>query len=523
MFDQQVRKTISDRPVAGGSEALEGGGVHAVDQCRRAHGVQDGLAGDPDVQGRQVVLLVEGAGQFARGDRMIGAVLHVVFARPQQLDRRARHLLGDGNGLPDIVGHAATAEAAAEDQLVNLALFGGQAGGFQHRGERRLAVLRSGPDLALVRRVKRRGVQRLHRGVVLVGIVVDRLDFPGGAGDGGLGVAVLVADESGLRIVEALGQPLADRFAGDLGVLAFVPDDRQRVERGLGVPPGVGDDGDGRVVDPHHLLDALHAHDLGFVIAFQLAAEYRAVLQRGVQHARQLDIDAVDHLAGGLVGGIEPLDALAGDFPVLRILQLDVGIGGRRQLGGGFHHLAVGRGLARRRVGDDAVGGGAFRSRHLPLIGGGLDQHDARGGAALADIILRGADTAAAAGGEIAPGAFARHALAGRRIFGRDFRPVAFEFFGDQLGKAGEGALAHFRSRDPDHDGVVGPDHHPDVDFGRTVGGAHHGGAAEGKVETEREAGAGRGGADDEGAAIQFGHFGHMIHDCLLTRSRRRG
>jgi hypothetical protein len=30
-----------------------------------------------------------------------------------------------------------------------------------------------------------------------------------------------------------------------------------------------------------------------------------------------------------------------------------------------------------------------------------------------------------------------RH-FAGRRIFGGDFRPVAFEFFGDQLGKAGE-------------------------------------------------------------------------------------
>jgi hypothetical protein len=125
-------------------------------------------------------------------------VRHVVFARPQQLDRRARHLLGDRDRLPDIVGHAATAEAAAEDLLVDLALFGGQAGGLQHRGESRFAILRSGPDLAFVRGVKRRGVQRLHRGVVLVGIVVYRLDLFGGAGDGGLGVAVLVADESGL-------------------------------------------------------------------------------------------------------------------------------------------------------------------------------------------------------------------------------------------------------------------------------------------------------------------------------------
>ena len=154
---------------------------------------------------------------------------------------------------------------------------------------------------------------------------------------------------------------------------------------------------------------------------------------------------------------------------------------------------------------DDAVGGGAFRGRHLPFIGRGLDQHHARGGAALADIFLRGADAAAAAGREIAPGALAGDALAGRRIFGRDLRPVAFEFFGDELGEAGERALAHLRARDADHDGVVGPDHDPGVDFRRAVGGADHGRAAEGNVEAEREAGADGGGADHEGAAVESG------------------
>ena len=103
---------------------------------------------------------------------------------------------------------AAPAEAAAEHQLVHLAFVGRQAGRFQHRRERGLAVLRAGPDLAFVRRVERRGVHRLHRGVVLVGIVVDRLDLLGGAGDGGLGVAVLVADEGGC----ASSRPSAEPF-----------------------------------------------------------------------------------------------------------------------------------------------------------------------------------------------------------------------------------------------------------------------------------------------------------------------
>ena len=196
----------------------------------------------------EIVVGIERAGQLALRDRMILAVRHVLFARPHQLDRRARHLLGDQHGLPDIVGQAAPAEAAAEHQLVDVALVGRQAGGLQRRGERRFAVLRAAPDLAFVGRVERRGVHRLHRGVVLVGIVVDRLDLLGGAGDRGLGVAVLVADEGRLRCRD-LPSAFRDRRAGDLGVLAFVPDDRQRVERGLGVPPGIGDDGDGGVAD----------------------------------------------------------------------------------------------------------------------------------------------------------------------------------------------------------------------------------------------------------------------------------
>ena len=66
-------------------------------------------------------------------------------------------------------------------------------------------------------------------------------------------------------------------------------------------------------------------------------------------------------------------------------------------------------------------------------------------------------------------------------------------------------ALAHLRAGDADDDGVVGPDHDPGVDLGRAVLGADDLGAAERNVETEREPAADGGGADDEGAAIDFG------------------
>ncbi|MGY3508453.1 hypothetical protein ACVIQY_001428 [Bradyrhizobium sp. USDA 3051] len=455
------------------------------------------------MQRDQIVVGIERAGHLALGDRVISAVRHVLFARPQQLDRRARHLLGDQDGLADIVGLAAPAEAAARHHLVHVALLRRQARRFQRGREGCLAILRAAPDLAFVRRVERRGVHWLHGGVVLVGIAVDGLDFFGGTGNRRLRVAVLVADIGRLPVIEALGQPFRDRLARDLGVVALVPDDRQRLQCGLGVPPGVGNDGDRGVADLDDLLDAFHAGDLGFVIAFQLAAEHRAILDRGVQHARQLDIDAVDHGAGGLLGGVQPLHALADQLPVLGVLQLD--LGRRRQLGRGLGDLAVGRGLAGRRVGNDAVGGRAFGRRHFPRLGGGLDQHHACGGTALADVVLRRADAAAAAGREIAPDALAGDALARCRIFGRDLRPVAFEFLGDELGKAGEGALAHFGAGDADDDGVVGPDHDPGADLRGAVGRADHGGTAEGDIEADCETCADRGGADDEGTAVHPG------------------
>jgi signal transduction histidine kinase len=78
---------------------------------------------------------------------MVEAVQHVLLARPDQLDRRAGDLTGDVDGLADIVLEvAATAEAAAEVQLVDVALLDRQLGGDRGRGEARLAVLKVMPN-----------------------------------------------------------------------------------------------------------------------------------------------------------------------------------------------------------------------------------------------------------------------------------------------------------------------------------------------------------------------------------------
>src|SRR5262249_6420422 len=297
----------------------------------------------------------------------------------------------------------------------------------------------------------------------------------------GLGVAVLVADE-GLVGVEAFLEPLGNRFTRYLGVLATIPDDGQRIESGFGVPPRISDDGDGIVGNGYDLLDAFHRLDLGRVETLQFAAEHRTGLDRGVEHARQLDVHAVDHLADRLVGGVETFDALADELPVLRVLERHVF--GRLDLRRRGCDLSVGRRTVRRLVRDHAVRRRTLGRRYLPLVGRCLNEHYACRRAAFAHVILRGTDAAAAAGAEITPGILARNTFARCWIFGRHFRPVAFEFLGDHLRKPRKRALAHLRACDADDDGVVWLDDNPGVDFRRAF---RAGRRYEWHVEAERQ------------------------------------
>jgi hypothetical protein len=129
------------------------------------------------VHSGQVVILVKSADQLALRDRMIHAVRHVIFARIDELDRRARHRFCDIDGVDHVIASCPPTEAAAQQRVVHLAFIGRQARCLHGRSERGLGILRAGPDLALVRGIKRRGIHRLHGGVILVRIGVDRLDL----------------------------------------------------------------------------------------------------------------------------------------------------------------------------------------------------------------------------------------------------------------------------------------------------------------------------------------------------------
>ena len=196
----------------------------------------------PHMKCGQIPIRVKTANHLRLGDRMVPPVRHVLFTRPEQLHRRTWHLFGDCHSLPYKVSEATPPETAPERDFVDLALGGRQARRLYNRRERGVAVLGRTPNLALVGRVERGRVHRLHGRVVLVRVRVNFLHLLCRVGERGFRIAILVADKRLLGIKPGL-QPFGNRRTRDLGVLAFVPHDRENIERRFGLPPGVRNDG----------------------------------------------------------------------------------------------------------------------------------------------------------------------------------------------------------------------------------------------------------------------------------------
>ena len=123
VVDEQVRNRIAERALRTARiKALEHNWVFAVLQVLRSHIGKNRLARNPHVQRREILVAVKSADHLRLGNGVVAAVRHVLFARPDELHRRARHLLGNRDHLLHVVVRRAPAKAAARRHLVNIAL-----------------------------------------------------------------------------------------------------------------------------------------------------------------------------------------------------------------------------------------------------------------------------------------------------------------------------------------------------------------------------------------------------------------
>ena len=416
----------------------------------------------------EAALGVQAGHDTGLGDRVIEAVGHVLFPAPQQLHRPARKRPGDHYRLGHVIRGAAPAESAAEDHAVHLDLLHRQPGGFGGGGMGRFAVLCRTPDLAEVLGPPGGCVHRLHGRVVEERVAVGGLNDLLRLLQGGLKIAVPVADQLGFRR-EPFGQALLDFILIERCARAEVPLDGERLLRLVGLPPGIGDHRHGIVANGDDALDARHLFDRPGVEALEFAAEHRAGGDGRIEHAGQLDIAAVHLAAIQFSPGVQALDGLADQFPVPGILEFD--FQRRRQLCRRGGHGAECQRCSRVPVGDDALCSGTPGGRNPPTRRRRLHEHHARRRTAFTDVLLAFSNAPAAAGGEVLPGTSAQYALLCGSPLPTEQVPVALQFLGDELCEAGQGALPHLGTGDSHDDAVVRIDDDPGVDLVQEVGG----------------------------------------------------
>ena len=179
--------------------------------------------------------------------RAVVAAPHVVFARPDQLDRRAAQALRDlGRLALDVrVRHGAPAEAAARHLGVKGDLLRLQS---EHFGDGRLVEgleLRTGPDFRAVAVEPHGRVQRLHRRVRQVGELVLGDDAVALRRSRSMRLRVAARDGDSAGGARELPCTASNRLRA-VGTLdaGEVPFDLQTVARLLRRPELVGDDGD---------------------------------------------------------------------------------------------------------------------------------------------------------------------------------------------------------------------------------------------------------------------------------------
>src|ERR1041384_5996729 len=158
----------------------------------------------------------------------------------------------------------------------------------------------------------------------------------------------------------------------------------------------------------------------------------------GIEHAVDAGVNAVHGLTAAHVFQIVAGNAFAHVAPLGARLELEYFLFWHLELGSGGDQFAVARFFARLAVHHLVSAGGAFGFGHAPSLRGGANQHESCGSADFTQRVEGTADGMGTVGILVAV-FFVTDGLA-------DFHavPVGVEFVGDDAGKSGLGAAAHF-------------------------------------------------------------------------------
>ena len=338
--------------------------------------------------------------------------------------------------------------------------------------------------------------RRLQLAVVQVLVVVGGVNPGLGAGQNCSHVTLIfIIPGRAFVFSQALEPGITGKVCGHRPYFAvgrgLLPVDLNRFHCTFGVPPALGDHRHGPR-QAMHGMHAFHRFDLLFVAQVTHGhAQTRGMLNGGVEHVVDLQVDAVQRFARGLVVGIDALHRFADPAELARITQLHRGRIGNRQIHGVLGQFAVGHRTPGLGVHDFAGFGAQFTHRHPKFLRTGLQQHGAGEGAEAAHHRVTHAHRHAAAGD--AHTVFHHHiGFAGRRGFDQECRRVGIQFFTDDLRHRGERTLSAFHERAEQAHAVVRADFQKRRHLRATLGsrGRHcglHPSRAQRQAETEHQ------------------------------------
>ena len=426
--------------------------------------------------------------QLVHTHRTVEVMRHVVFTRPQQLDRPS-HGFGDLRRLHDEIKLNPAAKTTAQERRFQIDVFRLEAQRRGHCALRTLLKLRRANQLAFAARKAGRKVHRLQRRMRLhLGHILGLHGF-GSALHGGTHVACRFANGKNLAAGECRAGSRQHRVVVQRSARAFVPLHHHGFACFLRLPVAVGDHGHA-VIDLHHVNHAWHAFGGCGVKALDLAANHGALLQAGIDHARQLHVNAKLGGAVDLGGRVEPLHARAHNSEVFRVFQGH--FFGHGQFGCRLGQLPIG-GFFAISAHDHAVVGFEGAAVNIPFLRSGADEHFAHLGTAQAQLFPTIAHRGRTPGDLRTQQGVGVNRTGGRNRH-LDAGDIDVEFLCNQHGHGGVDALPHLGPRRNQGDGVVVGNVYPGI--GRVHGASGQrlaDGAGQGKAHDQARGGNGRG------------------------------